>query len=323
MGIDVMDSISSHNAPEVRALRKWFLLALIFSLAFHAGLFTLFNYKKLERFTFNTSAPRLVSRPFTVKKVVINEELLKPEKDPVETKKPEAPAKVIQNEKPSLDKSAGDLRFTPTATPTGDLTKAITGEKPRVEPGKIASPQANSQLEKELDSLQKTIDSKNAPKIVAGTGALSSAKSGNADAAFNKLDDLLAQSGPLKGDGARLNMDREASGGALFEYDSAKLKPEAIQALRQLGALIERNPRATFSIEGYTDSFGTPEYNKKLSQARADAVKAWLLSNMKLDPAGISAKGFGSERPRAPLTGTREEQAPNRRVEIVIRTPKE
>ena len=322
MGIDLMDSISTTNAPEVRAIRKWFLVALLLSLAFHGGLYEILNAKKLERFTFNSPVQRLVSRPFTVKKVVINEELLKPEKDPVETKKPEIPKTVVQNEKPSLEKITSDIRFTPSATPSGDLTKAITAEKPRVEAGKIASPQANAQVEKELDSLHKTLDSKTAPKIVAGSGALSSAQSGNPDEGFSTLDDLLAQSGPLKGTGARLNMDQEASGGALFEYDSAKLKPEAIKTLQSLGALIERNPRATFSIEGYTDSFGTPDYNRKLSQARAEAVKAWLVSSMKLDPAKIQAKGFGSARPIVPITGTQEQQAPNRRVEIVIRTPK-
>lgn len=318
-----MDSISSTNAPEVRALRKWFLVALLLSLAFHGALYEILNAKKLERFTFNSPVQRLVSRPFTVKKVVINEDLLKPEKDPVEPKKAEVPKTIIQNEKPSLEKMVGDVRFTPSATPAGDLTKAITTEKPRVEAGKIASPQANAQVEKELDSLNKTLDSKTAPKIIAGSGALSSAKSGNADTGFSNLDNLLAQSGPLKGNGARVNMDQEASGGALFEYDSAALKPEAVKALHQLGTLIERNPRATFSIEGYTDSFGSPEYNIKLSQARAEAVKAWLVANMKLDPAKIQAKGFGSARPIVPITGDQKQQAPNRRVEIVIRTPKE
>jgi len=109
----------------------------------------------------------------------------------------------------------------------------------------------------------------------------------------------------------------------LFEYDSATLRKEAIETLSKLGILIERNPRATFSIEGYTDSFGTSEYNKKLSTARAEAVKTWLVTNMKLDPAKIQTKGLGSTKFITPATGSREEQAPNRRVEIVIRTPKD
>lgn len=319
-----MDSISSPHAPETRALRKWFLLALILSLAFHAALYQYFRAKTLHRFQFNDPAPRLVSRPFTVKKVTINEELLKPEKEPAEVKKPEIPHAIVQNDKPAVEKLAGDVRLTPAAPAGGDLTKAITAEKPRVEAGKILTPQAtNPQVEKELDSLQKTIDSKTAPKITAGSGALSSARSGSSEAGFSNLDDLLSQSGPLKGNGARLNMDREASGGALFEYDSAKLRPEAIKALQSLATLIERNPKAAFSIEGYTDSFGTVEYNLKLSQARADAVKEWLATHLKIDAAKIQARGYGSARPIAPTTGDQKAQAPNRRVEIVIRTPKE
>ena len=111
-------------------------------------------------------------------------------------------------------------------------------------------------------------------------------------------------------------------GGALFEYNSAILLPQAIETLRKIGTLISRNPRATFSIEGHTDSFGTPEYNQKLSEARAEAVKAWLIQDMHLNPAQIQTCGFGSARLIAPATGTKEEQAINRRVEIVIRTPK-
>ena len=40
----------------------------------------------------------------------------------------------------------------------------------------------------------------------------------------------------------------------------------------QTCALIKRNPKATFSIEGHTDSTGTPEYNQKLSASRANAA---------------------------------------------------
>jgi len=317
-----MDSMSPTNAPEVRALRKWFLLALTLSLLFHGLLYVVLSAKTLKRFTFSSPTERLVvPRPFTVKKVFINDELLKPEKSPAETKKTEPIKTVIQNEKPSLDKLPADVRFTPTAPPAGDLTKTIAAEKPRVEAAKINNPEANAQVEREINSISAQIGSKAAPKIAASSGnALPDAnREGDPGPGYSNLDTLLAQSGPLTGAVGPVNMP----GGALFTFDSAALIPEAVETLRKLGTLIGRNPRSTFSIEGHTDSFGTPEYNLKLSRARAEAVKTWLVKNMQIDPAKIQTKGFGSTQPIDPPTGTREQQVHNRRVEIVIRTPKD
>lgn len=318
----VMDSMSPTTAPEVRAIRKWFFVAFVVSLVIHGLLYEAFRTKKLERFAFNDATPRLVPRPFTVNKVVINEDLLKPEKAPAETKRPDPQKTVIQTDKPSADKLPNDVRLTPTAPPAGDLTKALVPDKPRVDAGKVITPETNAQVEREINSLREQAASKAAPKIVAGEGAALPGSKGDGDGGpgFSNLDTLLAQSGPLTGSVAPVNMP----GGALFEYDSAALRDDAIETLRKIGTLIGRNPRATFSIEGHTDTFGTPEYNQKLSQARAEAVKTWLVANMKLDPARIHTKGFGSRQLIVTdKDASREKQAPNRRVEIMIRTPKD
>ncbi|MCX6967445.1 MAG: hypothetical protein NTZ46_06615, partial [Verrucomicrobia bacterium] len=74
--------MSPDNAAEVRTIRKWFLVALLLSLALHGGLYLLLKTKKLDRFTLIPPAPALVPRAFTVNKVVINEELLKPPVEP-------------------------------------------------------------------------------------------------------------------------------------------------------------------------------------------------------------------------------------------------
>src|SRR5213075_701633 len=68
---------------------------------------------------------------------------------------------------------------------------------------------------------------------------------------FSDLDQLLAQKGPL-GSGTKLRMPDDQ----LFEYDSDVLQSSAISQLQKLGTLIQRNPKATFTVEGYTDSFG-------------------------------------------------------------------
>ena len=70
-------------------------------------------------------------------------------------------------------------------------------------------------------------------------------------AGFSDLDQLLAQKGPL-GSGTKLRLPDDQ----LFQYDSDVLQASAIGQLQKLGTLIQRNPKATFSVEGYTDSFG-------------------------------------------------------------------
>src|SRR6266487_440301 len=99
---------------------------------------------------------------------------------------------------------------------------------------------------------------------------------------FSDLDQLLSQKGPL-GSGTKRRLPDDQ----LFEYDSAALQASAISQLQKLGTLIQRNPKATFTVEGYTDSFGTPEYNLDLSQRRADSVKRYLVEAMRINPAQV------------------------------------
>src|SRR6266403_2242300 len=142
---------------------------------------------------------------------------------------------------------------------------------------------------------------------------------------FSDLDSLLSQKGPL-GSGTKLRMPDDQ----LFAYDSADLQPGAIAQLQKLGTLIKRNPKATFSVEGYTDSLGAPDYNLELSQRRADSVKQYLVDVMGINPAQVETKGYGASKfliaPRPVPVNSPEEQIeierqrPNRRVVIVVHT---
>src|SRR5947207_1029813 len=134
-------------------------------------------------------------------------------------------------------------------------------------------------------------------------------------AGLSDLDQLLAQKGPL-GSGTKLRLPDDQ----LFEYDSAALQSSAIGQLQKLATLIKRNSKATFSVEGYTDSFGTPEYNLELSQRRADSVKQYLVEVMGISPAQIDARGYGQSKFRVSRNGSIEEQSLNRRVEVVVHT---
>src|SRR4030081_3428754 len=120
---------------------------------------------------------------------------------------------------------------------------------------------------------------------------------------FSDLDQLLAQKGPL-GSGTKLRMPDDQ----LFEYNSSDLQSTAVTQLQKLGTLIKRNPKATFTVEGYTDSFGPPEYNLDLSQRRAESVKDYLVQAMGINPGQIDARGYGQTKYRVSPNGSIEEQ---------------
>lgn len=131
---------------------------------------------------------------------------------------------------------------------------------------------------------------------------------------FSSLDTLLAETGPLSSKTAPIFIPSDL----LYDYDSATLGELAIDSLKKLGTLIQRNPQAKFTIEGYTDSFGTAEYNQRLSQARAESVKMWLVEVFGISADRIRTKGMGASKLLTPASGDIEAQRPNRRVEIVI-----
>ncbi len=100
-----------------------------------------------------------------------------------------------------------------------------------------------------------------------------------------------------------------------FDTSKAMIKPESAGIIDQIVALMKSQPSLKLSIEGHTDSQGTPESNKTLSLNRAKAViKA--VSEGGISAARMSAVGWGQEKPVAD-NRTEEGRAKNRRVEIV------
>jgi len=130
------------------------------------------------------------------------------------------------------------------------------------------------------------------------------------------LDDLLSYSGPMTEDRTAM-MPTDL----LFEYNSAELKDTARLSLMKLGFIIQKNPEADISIEGHSDTFGGEVYNQTLSEARAEAVKNWLVDSLRLEAMRLNTRGWGKSKVLIP-GGDVEAQAKNRRVEIVIRPKK-
>lgn len=102
--------------------------------------------------------------------------------------------------------------------------------------------------------------------------------------------------------------------GANFEFDSTKLRSGEIKKLNEVVSFTEKYKDAQLESSGHTDSIGTEEYNQKLSEGRAESVKAYMVKK------GVSANridtvGYGESRPMAD-NATSEGRELNRRVEI-------
>ena len=105
-------------------------------------------------------------------------------------------------------------------------------------------------------------------------------------------------------------------GDVLFDTGRAELKPGASRNLDQLAQFLTEHPERRVQVDGFTDSVGTDEYNRELSQLRADAVRAALIGRG-VDPSRIGTQGYGKGYPVASNSDAGGRQL-NRRVEVVI-----
>ena len=102
----------------------------------------------------------------------------------------------------------------------------------------------------------------------------------------------------------------------LFNSGRASFKPGVTKQLDAIVAVMNKYPKATFAIEGHTDSSGGAPLNLRLSEKRANAVKKYLVKNG-VDTTRLEAKGFGEGSP-VDTNKTRAGRANNRRVEIKV-----
>jgi outer membrane protein OmpA-like peptidoglycan-associated protein len=342
--LDDFDSLETEGLLTGSRERGWLWFGLIVSLGLHLALCTYFYRTRFQ--TADAMLSETLPPPtFKVKSVDLAQQLDKggvDQTNPAAKPEPDKTDVQLPDEKKSFDKLLQDIQAS-AAMP--DDTRDVLPDKPKVE-----QPDVNSVLtEIERSTAQTLPNSPNGTREqsllnnAAVSGRPQPALSGTelatsttikrpntftskmpADSAgpnkgrapgFSDLDQLLAQKGPL-GSGTKLRMPDDQ----LFEYDSATLQASAINQLQKLGTLIQRNPKATFTVEGYTDSFGTPDYNLDLSQRRADSVKQYLVETMGISSAQIETRGYGAAKFRTSPNGSIEEQSPNRRVEIVVHT---
>jgi outer membrane protein OmpA-like peptidoglycan-associated protein len=104
-----------------------------------------------------------------------------------------------------------------------------------------------------------------------------------------------------------------------FAYNSADLTSDARITLDRLGTAIADPRLAAFSflIVGHTDAKGGAEFNQKLSERRADAVRDYLVAQFRIAPERLSTKGYGKSQLLDP---SRPEDGVNRRVQVINAT---
>jgi outer membrane protein OmpA-like peptidoglycan-associated protein len=136
-----------------------------------------------------------------------------------------------------------------------------------------------------------------------------------AEAEMNRLEDALSQVAETRRTALGLVMNLN-SNYLKFEFDKADLRADDRELLSRVAGILLTSKDYTISVNGHTDDVGTAEYNQKLSERRAQAVRDYLVKVGV--PAGIiSVTGHGKSLPLV-RGSTEEARAKNRRVELGI-----
>ena len=142
-----------------------------------------------------------------------------------------------------------------------------------------------------------------------------SAQAASAAGAEREAQELQRQIDTLKAESTERGVVLTLSD-VLFATDSAELQAGAGRNLDQLVDFLNEYPERTLLVEGHTDSTGNADYNRRLSQQRADSVRNHL-AGRGIANNRVSTAGLGEDRPIAD-NSTAAGRQQNRRVEIII-----
>jgi outer membrane protein OmpA-like peptidoglycan-associated protein len=136
-----------------------------------------------------------------------------------------------------------------------------------------------------------------------------------AEVELSRLEEALSQVAETRRTALGLVMNLN-SDYLKFDFDKAELHPSDRELLSRVAGILLTTPDYTVSVNGHTDDVGTDEYNQKLSERRAQAVRDYLVK-AGLRPEILSVTGHGKKRPLLPGTSEKA-RAKNRRVELGI-----
>tara|TARA_R110001606_G_scaffold61161_2_gene143398 strand:- start:1404 stop:2033 length:630 start_codon:yes stop_codon:yes gene_type:complete len=99
----------------------------------------------------------------------------------------------------------------------------------------------------------------------------------------------------------------------LFDTGKADIKPRFYSELKELAKFLQEHPTSTVVIEGHTDSQGSAELNRELSQQRASSIADVLVDSFRIKADRVKGIGYGETRPIAD-NETENGRKQNRRV---------
>ena len=181
-----------------------------------------------------------------------------------------------------------------------------------------APPPLFDRLARDADAARKLADAADARKAAEATEARRKA---DADAMARKTaEDLAAAQRAKAMADAKICSDdirKFAKDGTIrFATGSARLDPASTPTLSGIVEVAKQCPNVVLQVEGHTDSIGDPQANKALSQARAEAIVAFMVA-AGLPPARLKASGFGDTKPVA-ANDSQANRALNRRIEFSV-----
>lgn len=167
--------------------------------------------------------------------------------------------------------------------------------------------------------------STSATLIGAAAGAVAGGLTGGAIGKYmDRQESAMRQEmANVEGTSVQRNMDALAvtfKSDVLFPYDSYSLKAGSNDELDRVAKVLNQYPQTNIIVAGYTDSKGADDYNKMLSERRAESVKN-ALTGMGVNQSRITTIGYGKSKPIAD-NSTEAGRLKNRRVEIVINPQK-
>ncbi len=315
----------SAEPPNGSLARGWIISALTGSLVVHAGLFLFFHFKEVEAFGFAALAP---PKPEELQRVKLYDVK---EKKPEELKATLPEKKQDKKKELSLPKELpmpDEISVSPQHKQL-DTTQLFANEKPNIEMAKLeTTPHANpDDLLPKLD--ESYFSDHTGPKVqarmVSEAGRDGDGTARAIQVAGQDVEGILSGLTAGKGTSRRLSLP----GNLTFAYDSAEVSSDGRAEMQKIAEAFRKFLGAElrnsiFIIEGHTDPTGTPEYNQRLSERRAESVRAWFVANLGLNPDNVKTVGYGATHPveGIPLTGTAEEMQAHRRTEIIVRRPK-
>jgi outer membrane protein OmpA-like peptidoglycan-associated protein len=103
----------------------------------------------------------------------------------------------------------------------------------------------------------------------------------------------------------------------MFDTDKAVVKERYHKDIQSIAVFLKLNPDLKITIEGHTDNVGNDEYNQKLSENRANAIRQYLIDKFGIEGSRLTAVGYGESKPIA-SNDTETGRQINRRVQAVF-----